>query len=198
MTLLYPIGDSLYVNITNLCCCRCVFCVRDVKDEVGGSGSLWLEHEPSVDELKEELKKFDLDSFKEIVFCGFGEPLMRINEVVEFAKHIKSVKDIKIRINTNGLSDLIHKKKTVELLADCIDAVSISLNAPDEDTYERIVNPAFGKKSFDAMLQFAKDCKACIKDVAFSVVDEITEQEIERSQKLADSLDIPLRVRIKK
>ena len=197
MTLLYPIGKSLYVNITNLCCCKCVFCVRDITDSVGGSDSLWLDHEPTIDELKAELEKFDLDDYEEVVFCGYGEPLMRINEVVEFATYIKSKKDIKIRINTNGLADLIHKKKTAVMLKDVIDAVSISLNAPNEEVYLEVTQPAFGIKSFDAMLSFAKDCKTCLKEVCFSVVDEISEEEIRKSQELADSLGIPLRVRVK-
>ena len=197
MTLLYPIENSLYVNITNLCCCKCVFCVRDITDSVGGSDSLWLDHEPTIDELKAELEKFNLDEYEEVVFCGYGEPLMRINEVVEFANYIKTKKNIKIRENTNGLADLIHKKKTAVLLKDAIDAVSISLNAPNEEVYLEVAKPAFGIKSFDAMLSFAKDCKTCIKEVCFSVVDEITDEEIRQSQELADSLDIPLRVRVK-
>ena len=197
MTLLYPIRNSLYVNITNLCCCKCVFCIRNITDSVGGSDSLWLDHEPTMDELKQELEKFDLDDYEEVVFCGYGEPLMRINEVVEFAKYIKSKKDIKTRINTNGLADLIHKKKTAVLLKDAIDSVSISLNAPNEEVYLKVTQPAFGIKSFDAMLQFAKDCKVCVKEVCFSVVDEISDKEIQESQELADSLGIPLRVRVK-
>ena len=197
MTLLYPIENSLYVNITNLCCCKCVFCVRDITDSVGGSDSLWLDHEPTIDELKAELEKFNLDEYEEVVFCGYGEPLMRINEVVEFANYIKTKKNIKIRVNTNGLADLIHKKKTAVLLKDAIDAVSISLNAPNEEVYLEVAKPAFGIKSFYAMLSFAKDCKTCIKEVCFSVVDEITDEEIRQSQELADSLDIPLRVRVK-
>ena len=197
MTLLYPIENSLYVNITNLCCCKCVFCVRDITDSVGGSDSLWLDHEPTIDELKAELEKFNLDEYEEVVFCGYGEPLMRINEVVEFANYIKTKKNIKIRVNTNGLADLIHKKKTAVLLKDARDAVSISLNAPNEEVYLEVAKPAFGIKSFDAMLSFAKDCKTCIKEVCFSVVDEITDEEIRQSQELADSLDIPLRVRVK-
>ena len=197
MTLLYPIRNSLYVNITNLCCCKCVFCIRNITDSVGGSDSLWLDHEPTMDELKEELEKFDLDDYEEVVFCGYGEPLMRINEVVEFAKYIKSKKNIKTRINTNGLADLIHKKKTAVLLKDAIDSVSISLNAPNEEVYLKVTQPSFGIKSFDAMLQFAKDCKVCVKEVCFSVVDEISDKEIQESQELADSLGIPLRVRVK-
>ena len=195
MTLLYPIENSLYVNITNLCCCKCVFCVRDITDSVGGSDSLWLDHEPTIDELKAELEKFNLDEYEEVVFCGYGEPLMRINEVVEFANYIKTKKNIKIRVNTNGLADLIHKKKTAVLLKDAIDAVSISLNAPNEEVYLEVAKPAFGIKSFDAMLRFATNCKKYVKEVKFSVVDTISNEQIEASKDIANRLGIELRVR---
>ena len=197
MTILYPIGKSLYVNITNKCPCKCVFCIREETDHVGNSGSLWLDHEPKVQEVKEEFNKFNLDDYDEIVFCGYGEPLVRINEVVEISKYIKSISDIKIRINTNGLADLIHNKNTALLLKDNIDAVSISLNAPNKIKYNEVTRPKFGEKSFDALLTFAKNCKEYIKEVNFSVVDEINEEEIEQSKKLAEKMNIPLRVRYK-
>ena len=145
----------------------------------------------------ENSKWFDLDKYDEIVFCGYGEPLVRINEVVEVAKYIRSISDIKIRVNTNGLSDLMHKKKTAVLLKDNIDAVSISLNAPNKTRYNEVTQPKFGEKSFEALLDFATDCKKYIKEVNFSVVDEINEQEIKESQELADKMNIPLRVRHK-
>ena len=197
MTILYDYEDSLYVNLTNKCPCACVFCIRKETDHVGNSDSLWLDHEPTVEEVKKEFKNFDLNKYEEIVFCGYGEPLVRINEVVEVAKYIRSISNIKIRVNTNGLADLIHKKKTAVMLKDVIDAVSISLNAPNKEVYLEVARPAFGIKSFDAMLSFAKDCKTCLKEVCFSVVDEISEEEIIKSQELADSLGIPLRVRVK-
>ena len=197
MTILYDYEDSLYINLTNKCPCACVFCIRKETDHVGNSDSLWLDHEPTVEEVKKEFKNFDLNKYEEIVFCGYGEPLVRINEVVEVAKYIRSISNIKIRVNTNGLADLIHKKKTAVMLKDVIDAVSISLNAPNKEVYLEVARPAFGIKSFDAMLSFAKDCKTCLKEVCFSVVDEISEEEIRKSQELADSLGIPLRVRVK-
>lgn len=197
MTILYPIGKSLYVNITNKCPCRCVFCIREETDHVGNSGSLWLDHEPKVQEVKEEFNKFNLADYDEIVFCGYGEPLVRINEVVEISKYIKSISNIKIRINTNGLSDLIHNKNTALLLKDNIDAVSISLNAPNKIKYNEVTRSKFGEKSFDALLRFAKNCTEYIKEVNFSVVDEINEEEIEQSKRLAKEMNIPLRVRHK-
>lgn len=197
MTILYDYKESLYVNITNQCPCSCVFCIRKETDHVGNSNSLWLDHEPTVEEVKNEFEKFDLKNYDEIVFCGYGEPLVRINEVVEVAKYVRSISDIKIRINTNGLSDLIHNKKTAILLKDNIDSVSISLNAPNKTRYNEVTKPKFGEKSFDALLDFALDCKKYIEEVNFSVVDEISDEEIEESQNLADEMNIPLRVRHK-
>ncbi|UEL47461.1 TIGR04100 family radical SAM protein [Terrisporobacter hibernicus] len=197
MTILYDYKESLYVNITNKCPCSCVFCIRKETDHVGNSDSLWLDHEPTVEEVKNEFKKFNLENYDEIVFCGYGEPLVRINEVIEIAKYIRSISDLKIRINTNGLSDLIHNKKTAILLKDKIDSVSISLNAPNKIRYNEVTKPKFGEKSFDALLNFAEDCKEYIEEVNFSVVDEINNDEIEEAQKLADKMHIVLRVRHK-
>ena len=193
MTILYDYEDSLYINLTNKCPCACVFCIRKETDHVGNSDSLWLDHE----EVKKEFKNFDLNKYEEIVFCGYGEPLVRINEVVEVAKYIRSISNIKIRVNTNGLSDLIHNKKTAQLLKDNIDAVSISLNAPNKVKYNEVTKPKFGEKSYEALLDFATDCKKYIKEVNFSVVDEINEKEIQESKELAESMNIPLRVRHK-
>ena len=197
MTILYDYKESLYINMTNKCPCACVFCIRQETDHVGNSDSLWLDHEPSVEEVKDEFKNFDLGKYDEVVFCGYGEPLVRIDEVVEVANYIKSISNIKIRINTNGLSDLIHNKKTAQLLKDNIDAVSISLNAPNKIKYNEVTRPKFGEKSFEALLDFATDCKKYVKEVNFSVVDEISKEEIAESKALADKMDIPLRVRHK-
>ncbi|MEF2900859.1 MAG: TIGR04100 family radical SAM protein [Terrisporobacter sp.] len=197
MTILYDYEDSLYINLTNKCPCACVFCIRKETDHVGNSDSLWLDHEPTVEEVKKEFKNFDLNKYEEIVFCGYGEPLVRINEVVEVAKYIRSISNIKIRVNTNGLSDLIHNKKTAQMLKDNIDAVSISLNAPNKVKYNEVTKPKFGEKSYEALLDFATDCKKYIKEVNFSVVDEINEKEIQESKELAESMNIPLRVRHK-
>lgn len=197
MNILYRIEDSLYINITNICPCKCTFCIRDEGNEVSNSGNLWMDHEPSMDEIKESFKDYNLDEFEEVVFCGYGEPLVRINEVVETAKFIKSKSDIKIRVNTNGLSDLIHKKDTAIILKDAIDSVSISLNAPDKKSYNEVTRPVFGEQSFDAMLKFASDCKEYINEVKFSVVDSISKEQIEKSYDIANSLGIELRVRHK-
>lgn len=197
MTIFYPIGDGLYVNITNKCPCKCVFCIRDIKETVGENDNLWLDHDPSLDEIKEELKKFDLNEYKEVVFCGFGEPMMRLETLIKTAEYIKSIADIKIRVNTNGLGDLINNTDVADCIKDVIDSVSVSLNAPDKDSYIRISRPSFGEKSYDAILKFAKRCKDEGIETVFSVVDEITEEEIEKSRDVAESIGIKLRVRHK-
>lgn len=197
MNILYPIEKSLYLNITNQCPCSCVFCIRNETNEVGNSGSLWLDHEPSIVEIKNEFNKYNLDDFDEIVFCGYGEPLVRINEVIEVSKFIKENNNIKVRVNTNGLSDLIHEKDTSLMLKEVVDSISISLNAPDRVTYYNVTRPKFGIESFDAMLKFAKNCKKNIKEVIFSVVDEISEEQVVLSRELSESLGIKLRVRHK-
>lgn len=195
MTILYEIAKKLYINLTNKCPCDCIFCIRNNGEGAYGSDSLWLEKDPTAEQTISELEKKDLDSYEEIIFCGYGEPLEALDVLIEVAKYLKSKTSTPIRINTNGLSDIIHGKPTAHLLEDLIDIVSISLNAGSESEYMRVTQPCFGKQSFNAMLEFAKDCKKYIKTVIFSVVDVISDEEIERCKKISEELDIPLRVR---
>lgn len=197
MTIVYDYNGSLYINMTNKCPCACIFCIRRETNHVGNSDNLWLKKEPSVEEVIDEIKKVDMNRYEEVVFCGYGEPLERIEEVVGVSKFLKANYDVKVRVNTNGLADLIHKKKTAQLLKDNIDSISISLNAPNKERYNEIVKPKFGEESFEALLQFARDCKEYVKEVNFSLVDIISEEEIEEAKKLAEEMNIPLRVRHK-
>ncbi|MEG2354081.1 MAG: TIGR04100 family radical SAM protein [Clostridium sp.] len=197
MTILYEIANSLYVNITNHCPCDCTFCLRNEGESVGGSGSLWLEREPELSEIIEEFKKWDLSKYSEVVFCGYGEPLERIYEVVEVCKYIRSISKIKIRLNTNGLANLIHGKNTEIMLEGLMDSVSISLNAPSKEEYLALCKPKFGIKSFDSLLLFAEEVKQYVKEVQFSVVDDITSEQIQRCKELSMAMNIPLRVRCK-
>lgn len=197
MTTLYELEGSLYINVTNKCPCACVFCIRNNGDTIRESGSLWFDGtEPTADDIKAEFKNWDLTKFSSIVFCGYGEPLERIDVVCDVAKYVRTVTDLPIRINTNGLSDLIQGREHTALeLKGLVDAVSISLNAPDAESYQKVTNSCYGEKSFDAMLKFAAECKTVVDKVTFTVVDVISEEEIARCQKLADDMGIPLRVR---
>ncbi len=195
MTIAYAAGSNLYVNITNKCPCSCTFCIRQNGDGVYGSDSLWLEHEPSVQEIIDALEKADFKKYDEIIFCGYGEPTERIECLAEIADYIKKNSDKKIRLNTNGLSDLIHGKDTAYMLENRVDTVSISLNAGTIEEYLKVTRPRFGEPSFEAMQKFATDCKKYVTNVAFTVVDVIGEDEINAAKSLSEKLGVPLRIR---
>ena len=195
MTITYVYGKNLYVNLTNRCPNACDFCLRTTGDHVGDSGSLWLEREPTKEEILTELEKRDLSHYEQLVYCGFGEPTYRLEDIKWISAKVREMSHIPIRINTNGLSDLIHKRSTAEEICQAVDSISISLNMPDAASYNEVVRPAYGEKSFDAMLKFARDCKQCLDDVRFTVVDVIGEEKVEQSKILAAQNGIPLRVR---
>lgn len=195
MTILYTVGDKLYVNMTNRCPCRCTFCIRNNGDGAYGSDSLWLEREPTADEIKAEFEKYgDLSQFSEVVFCGYGEPMERADELAAIAGWLKEKYDVKIRLNTNGLGDKINGRATAEMLKDRIDIVSVSLNSCDREKYNAVTRPKWDD-AFEAMLGFASDCKKYVPKVMFTVVDVISDEEIEGSKALAEKLGIELRVR---
>ena len=195
MTVLYPVGEHLYVNLTNRCPCACTFCIRQNGDGAYGSDSLWLEHEPDFNEIRAAFAQWELSDFTELVFCGYGEPTEALELLCAAAAYAKTLPGCPpVRLNTNGLSDLIHGKKTAHLLAGLIDTVSVSLNAGTEKEYLAVTRPKWDN-AFSAMQQFASDCKQYVSKVMFTVVDVIAKEEIEAAQALADSLGIPLRVR---
>lgn len=196
MTIAYPVKNGLYINMTNRCPCACTFCLRHNGDSIFGSDSLWLEREPSVEEVCAAIDKYNLEDFSEIVFCGYGEPTERLDDLLKVAEYVKSKCDMKIRINTNGLSDLIHGKRTAPMLKGLIDTVSVSLNSADKEEYFKVVRPKFGIESYDAMLEFTKDCAQFVPNVVMTVVDVVTsKEEQERCKAICDSIGVKLRVR---
>ena len=196
MTITYASGGSIYINMTNRCPCACTFCLRHNKDYVFDSDSLWLDREPTVKEVCDSLDSWDLTKYEEIVFCGYGEPTERLYDLIEVAKYIRSKSNIKIRINTNGLADLIWNESTAPSLAGVIDVVSISLNATNKEDYLKVVRPKFGIDSYDAMLKFAKECSAVVPSVVMTVVDVVTsKEEQELCRKICDSVGATLRIR---
>lgn len=186
--------DGIYVNLTNQCPCNCAFCIRN---ETGTQEqqSLWLSQEPSVKEIIEMFSLIDLHRYKEIIFCGFGEPFTRLQDLLEVSKYLKAVSDVKIRINTNGLGNLINKRDVPPLLANTIDSVSISLNASSAEKYLQLTNSIYGMQSYQALLNFAVGCKKYIKEVRLTVVDIVGEEELEQCRKVCDRYDLPLTIR---
>lgn len=196
MTITYEVENKLYLNITNKCPCNCTFCIRNNGDGAYGSDPLWLEHQPTAEEVVEALKKCDLSRYRQVVFCGYGEPTCELEILKKAAAYIRSASDISIRINTNGLSDLINGRNTAPEFKSVADSVSISLNAPDKDEYYAVTRPLFRDKDcFEAMLKFASEVKEYVPEVMFTVVDVIGEEAIEKSKQVAESVGIALRVR---
>ena len=193
--IVYRYNHQVYFNITNKCPCRCTFCIRNNGDSVGEAENLWFEHEPSMEEICQAIDAFDFDGCTEAVFCGYGEPTMALDKMIAASKYLRERYSFRLRLNTNGLGDLIHKGSIAKEVCEAVDCVSVSLNMPDAKSYNEVVRPAYEEKSFDAMLKFASDCKKYLDDVRFTVVDCIGEENVRKSQELADSIGIPLRVR---
>lgn len=191
----YPLHDSLYLNITNRCPNACLFCIRDTDNGVGYN--LWLEREPTTGEILNGIG--DLKGFREIVFCGYGEPLMRPEVLIKVAAGLKDRiriegLDIGIRINTNGLADLFLGYDVLPQLKGLIDTVSISLNAHNSELYLRITRSPYGEKAYPAVLDFARRSIFYIPKVVLSVV-RYPGLDIEEVTKICRDLGVELRLR---
>lgn len=198
MTITYQIKSSVYVNLTNRCPCSCTFCLRNNADGVHGSGSLWLEREPTLDEVTASLDAQDWTRFREVVFCGYGEPTERLDVLLAAAAHLKARDpSLRVRVNTNGLSDLVNGRPTAALFAGKVDCLSISLNTDDPAEYLAVCRPKFGADAYPAMLAFAHDAAQCVPEVVMTVVGEpVTDAaKQERCRAIAEGLGARLRVR---
>lgn len=194
-TVLYDYGCGLYANITNKCPCRCEFCIRDMTEGLGSADSLWLSREPSVSEVIKMLKDWDLNSFDELVFCGYGEPLERLDDLLEISRYIKKNTGLKVRVNTNGLSDLINEKKTAPLFKGLIDTISISLNQCNAEKYNGLCHPKYGLEAFPSLLEFTKNVKDYVPSVAMSIVNVIPEADVRECKEIAEKMGVSLRIR---
>ena len=195
-TFTYQIGNNLYINLTNRCSNRCTFCVRDQSAQYEGY-SLWLDSEPSVEDVVKEIG--DPAQYEEIVFCGYGEPTYRIDDIVWLVDQLKERFGDKlppVRINTNGHANLIQGRDVIPDLKGRIDTLSISLNANTAAEYVALCHPVQGEAAYQAMLDFAKEAKNYVPHVVFTVVDKGTApEEIEESRCIAEGLGVKLRVR---
>lgn len=197
MTITYELGKSLYVNITNRCSNDCSFCVRQNHDGVNGKDSLWLDREPTVDEIKADFETRDLTKYDAVVFCGYGEPMIRAYDVIEVAAWLKEkMPDLKIRINTNGQANLICGEDITPKLEGLIDCVSISLNAENAEKYQSICKSDFGEAAYEGLLNFASLAKNYVPEVILSVVDVVMPpDEIEECRRIAENCGVSFRVR---
>jgi len=199
MTITYEYEGALYVNLTNRCDCNCVFCLR----HNGHKGSiyaddLWLEHEPTVAEALADFAKRDLSSYREIVFCGFGEPIYRWDDIRTIVDALKAKYPClsPIRINTNGHGNLIHGRDITGELAGRIDTVSISLNGATAEEYCAVTRPRSGEAAWQAMLDFTRRCVGRVPHVVMTIVDkDQTPEAIERCRRITRDLGVKLRIR---
>ena len=192
--ILYTYKDQVYANITNKCNCRCRFCIRSHEDGVGDADTLWHKTDPTLEQIKEAMDAFDFTGYKELVFCGYGEPTCAIDNLVASAKYAKEKYGLSIRVTANGLANLYYGKDVIPFLAQAVDSVSISLNAPTSEQYNEVSRPQLDN-AFEGLLQFATECKGQIPSVKLTIVDVLPKEKIEACKKLAASLDIPLRIR---
>lgn len=194
-TYLYTLDGNLYVNLTNKCSNGCDFCVRNERASYYGN-YLWLRHgDPTVEKVIAAASGFgDLSKFKEVVFCGFGEPTYKVAEMVKLCDFFHE-KGLKTRLNTNGQGNLINKRDIVPELKGKIDFVNVSLNASCYEKYQPVCRSQFGESGYTGLIEFAKLCRQNGIPCRFSIVDCIGEAEVEACKRLAESVRIPLYVR---
>ena len=196
MSIVYDYYGGLYINLTNKCPNACEFCIRNFTNSLGDADSLVLKEDPTVEEVKKELESWDVRAYDEVVFCGYGEPTERLPELLELARHIKAKYGRQIRLNTNGLADLIWSRPTAPDLKGVIDAVSISLNEADAQKYLDLCHPRFGLQSYDAILKYIEDVKAYVPHVAVSVVTHaISAESLRVCYEKAEQLGVEFKMR---
>ena len=201
MTITYEYEGALYVNLTNKCNCACEFCLRQGKAQgsIYTQDSLWLEREPTRQEALDSFLSRDVCSYREIVFCGYGEPTYRLDDLLWLVDRLKERFGDQlppVRINTNGHANLINGRDVCSELYGRIDTVSISLNATNAADYVALCHPVQGEAAWQAMRDFAWECTAYVPNVVLTIVDkDKTPKEIERCKQIAEGLGVKLRVR---
>lgn len=194
---MYVVGDGLYVNMTNRCTNRCDFCIRQNGSGAYGSDSLWLDEEPTKEAVMAAIRGANPTAYREIVFCGYGEPTCRLEDMLWVCREIRAAyPGLPIRLNTNGQASLLYGKDTTPLFAGCFDTISVSLNEADAAHYDAICHSRFGEAAFDGVLRFAQDVKAYVPHVVLSVVDQFLSPEaLQRCREISERIGVPLKVR---
>ena len=187
----YQISNSLYLSITDRCTLVCDFCPKTRGNSVVQGYDLSMDHRPTAEEIIAAID--DPVKYDEIVFCGYGEPTLRLNVLLEVARHIKAGGG-RVRINTDGLANLVHKRNTLPEMAECIDALSISMNTQDQATYDRHTQPTL-PGSFDAMLAFLREAPQHISRVTATALHGLEGVDIAACEKLAHECGVSFKKR---
>lgn len=192
----YEYNGGLYINMTNACTNACDFCLRNNSDGSLYAKNLWYQGgEPSKEEMLEDIKKRNLTEYKEIVFCGYGEPTCRFDDMMWLAGKIRELAEIEIRVNTNGQSDLIMGRNTAPDFDGKFDCVSISLNSSTPEGYDEVCHSVYGLEALPAILKFTENLKKYVPKVIMTVVSTMETSEIEACKALCLSTGAEFRVR---
>lgn len=196
--LVYELDGKIYINLTNKCTNDCIFCLRKDKDDVKGQ-KLWLDDENStaqdVIEQFEKIKMHNVGS--EVIFCGYGEPLLKLDVLKDVAKYIKeNYPNTKIRINTNGHANYVYKRDIVPELKGLIDTISVSLNGESSQEYNELSQPVF-EGAYEEVKKFIKSCADNGIETVASVVEGYKGRhlDLEKCEKIASDLGAKFRVR---
>lgn len=189
--LAYPIGDALYLNVSRGCTLRCGFCPKWQAPTVHHY-DLSLTANPSAAELIQAVG--DAGPWREVVFCGFGEPTLRLEVILEVARWIKGHGGQRVRLNTDGLANLVHRRDVTPAFSGLIDAVSVSLNAPDEATYNKHCHPSL-EGAWSGLLAFIQAVRAHVPEVTATAIDGLPGVDIAACRALASTLGVGFRPR---
>jgi TatD family-associated radical SAM protein len=187
----YQIDNNLYLSITDRCTLECAFCPKTLGDMTVKGYDLTFDHRPTAQEIISAID--DPRRYNEVVFCGYGEPTMRLNVLLEVAHDIKA-RGGRVRVNTDGLSNLVHKQDTLPELGECVDALSVSLNAQNQEVYDRHCRPNL-PGSYAAMLAFLREAPRYIKDVTATAIDGLEGVDIPACEAIAKEMGIKFRRR---
>lgn len=192
----YVIRNSLCINLTNHCTNKCDFCIKERSNADFQITDLTFDREPSLDDILFEVSTLNLNQYKEIVFCGYGEPTCRLYDMLTICKRIRELTTTPIRVNTNGHASLILGEDTAPLFKGLVDCVSISLNAADSDTYVSLCHPKFGENAYVGVLKFAREIIKYVPEVYLTVNGEaISDADIARCAEIAANIGAKFLVR---
>ena len=187
----YPIDDRLYLNITDRCTLACRFCPKHQGSHRVHDYDLTLHHRPTQAEILVAID--DPRRFREVVFCGFGEPTLRLKVLLDTARHIKH-NGGRVRVNTDGLANLVHKRNVLPEMAVCVDALSVSMNAHNAALYQRHCVPAL-PGSFTAMQAFLRQAPDYIDEVTATAIDGLPGVDVAACEQMAARLGVGFRRR---
>lgn len=187
----YQIEDRLYLNITDRCTLSCAFCPKNNGSMDLHEYDLSLDHRPTAEEVIASIA--DVSAYSEFVFCGYGEPTLRLDVLLKVAKYLKAHGG-KVRVNTDGLANLVHKRNVLPELGQCVDSLSVSLNAQNEEIYNRHCLPALSG-SYQAMLEFLRLAPHYIENVSASALAGLEGVDIEACERIASECGVKFKKR---